>query len=509
MWMKGFFKRRNKQVYLERRAEERLQKRTDGIILDEHLENHLKKIEKVLGHSSDLVIRRCEVADRKAAVLFISGLVDEYKLDQFVMRPLLTCRISGESLEKQADDVFEACHIQETREFREWLDGLLSGKCLVLFDGFSVAILAGVEGWPKRSVEQPSGESVVRGPREGFIETVKVNTALIRKRLKDPDLRVKEMKVGERTKTAVHLLYIEGITNEKIVEEVQRRISRIRIDGVLEGGYVEELIQDYVWSPFPQLQNTERPDSAVGHLLEGKVVILVDGTPHALIAPAIFSQFYTSPEDYYERFMIASFLRFLRLLSLVIALLLPSVYIALISIHPEMLPTILLNAVASDRQLVPLTSIQEALGMELSVEILREAAIRLPRPIGSTIGIVGALVIGETAVIAGLISPLMVVVVGLTTVSSYANPNYNAAISLRLLRFLLMISASILGLYGVMLVLLLILIHLVKLRSFGVPYLAPFSPLRWSDLKDVFIRLPWTMMRKRPHLFRPDDPSRQ
>jgi len=360
-----------------------------------------------------------------------------------------------------------------------------------------------------RSVEEPKTAAVVRGPREGFSETLRVNTALIRRRLRDPDLRMKNYKVGRRTRTDLVLCYIEGVADPRVVEKVERRIQSIELDGVLESGYIEEMIQDDFWTPFPLIQNTERPDSVVSHLLEGKVAILVDGTPHALIAPAVFTQFYYSPEDYYERYMIATFLRFLRLLSLIFALLGPAFYIAFVSFHTEMLPSSLAIAMAAGRATVPFPSIVEALLMEISVEILREASVRLPGPIGPTIGIVGALVIGEASVTAGLVSPLMVIVVGLTTISSYANPSYNAAISLRLLRFPIMIVAAGFGLYGIVLSLMLLLHHLVKLESFGVPYMAPMAPLRWQDVKDLLIRVPWTMMKKRPSIYRPQDPVRE
>ena len=236
---------------------------------------------------------------------------------------------------------------------------------------------------------------------------------MIRRRLRDPDLRVDLLELGRRTETDIGLLYIKGIVDPKIVKEIKRRLQQINIDGVLESGYIEELIMDQVWSPFPQIQNTERPDAVVGHLLEGKVALIIDGTPHVLIAPAVFTQFYHSAEDYFERYLISTALRVIRVISLFIALLLPAIYIALVSFHPEMIPNPLAIAMAGGRAVVPFIPIVEAILMEFSVEILREASIRLPGPIGPTIGIVGALVIGEAAVTAGLVSPAMVIVVGI------------------------------------------------------------------------------------------------
>ncbi|MEX2103940.1 MAG: spore germination protein, partial [Bacilli bacterium] len=260
---------------------------------------------------------------------------------------------------------------------------------------------------------------------------------------------------------------------------------------------------------FPQMQNTERPDKVVGNLLEGKIAIVTDGTPFVLIAPATLVQFYHSPEDYYERFLIGTLIRFLRMFAMTIALFLPSLYIAFSSFHPEMIPSRLVIAMAAGRSTVPFPSVVEAFMMEVSIEILREASVRLPGPIGPTIGIVGALVIGQAAVQAGIVSPIMVIVVSLTTIGSLASPSYTAAISLRLLRFPMMIAAGMFGLYGIMLFFIFIVIHLSSLKPFGVPYMVPFSPSRIGDMKDTIVRAPLYKMKKRPSAFRSQDNIRK
>ena len=506
---------KRKQKMLEKYSQEKIDQ-LDDLPVYKDVEENVRYVAETLGKPVDLVIRQFTmqyIPDTKAAVIFFDELVDKEQIHNFILRPLM---LQGERIKVKTDvwhtAVESLVQVGETKEInnlKKMIDAVLAGDTVLFIDGYTKGLVIGTRGWEMRSITEPSAESVVRGSREGLSETITVSLGMIRRRLKDPHLRVDLFEIGKRTKTNVAMLYIKGIADPKIVKEFKKRLDRINIDGVLESGYIEELIMDQVWSPFPQIQNTERSDVVVGHLLEGNVALVVDGTPHVLIAPAVFTQFYHSAEDYFERYMISSALRLIRLISLVIALLLPSIYIALISYHPEMIPNTLAIAMAAGRSVVPFIPILEALIMEFSVEILREASIRLPGPIGPTIGIVGALVIGDAAVTAGLVSPAMVIVVGLTTISSYANPNYNAAISLRILRFPFMIAAATFGLYGIMILLFLLLIHLSQLKSFGVPYMGPFGPLNLKDIKDSFIRVPWKWMIQRPTIYRPQDKIRQ
>lgn len=497
-------------------GEKKLAERYQKVKIYEDIAINLELMKDALGRPSDIIFREFVLRidqQLNAAIVFIDEMVNKDLINDFILHPLM---IEGERITSEKtiwDTVHErlvsAGEITTITDIHNALSAVLSGDTVLFLDNCDKALVIGSKSWATKSISEPRAEAVVRGPREGLSETIVFSLAMIRRRLKDPDFRVRTYKIGERTKTCVTLLYIEGLTDEKLVADAQKRIEDIKIDGILETGYIEELIQDQIFTPFPQIQNTERPDAVVAHLLEGKFAILVDGTPHALIAPAIFSQFYHSPEDYYERFLISSFLRFVRLISFFVALMLPAFYIAFTSFHPEMIPQRLAIAMAAGRATVPFAAIIEALVMEFSVEILREASVRLPSPIGPTIGIVGALVIGDAAVSAGLVSPAMVIVVGLTTISSYANPSYSAAISVRLMRFPFMIMAAFLGLYGIMLFFFLLCGHLVQLRSFGVPYMAPYAPLHLGDLKDSFFRTPWNYMENRPVIFRPQDSKRQ
>lgn len=489
----------------------------EEIPISKRLEENIGRIRDILGESDDLVVREFSIGAKgelDAALLYIDGLTDSKVINDFILKSLMfDTRSEDPNVAVRESHIHEkytrfALTISEiacVENLKEALRGLLAGDGILLIKGSTTAILPNIKGWEKRGVEEPNTEHLVRGPRDGFTETLRVNTAQIRRRLQDPDLRIKNLTVGKRTNTNIALVYIEGIADPSVVEEVERRIQEIDIDGALESGYIEQFIEDNHWSPFPQIQNTERPDKATSNILEGKIVIIVDGTPFALIAPAIFNQFYQSPEDYYERFLIATLIRFIRMASMIIALLLPSIYIAFTSFHPEMIPSKLVIAMAAGRSTVPFPSIIEALLMEATMEILREASVRLPGPIGPTIGIVGALVVGDAAVSAGIVSPIMVIVVALTTIGSFASPSYSAAIALRMLRFPIMMIASIFGLYGIMLAIILIVIHLCSLKSFGVPYLTPFSPRRFTDMKDSMIRVPLYWMKKRPSFFSQGD----
>lgn len=493
-------KQKKRSNYLQEHSNKSMEKVPDVELTDD-LEANLALILGQLGGCDDLVVRSFPTkSGAAAALLFIDGMVDRNVVSEYVIRQMTS--LASTSAEPAANE------LESKVGLREVIRNILSGTAVLLVDGQQRAYLNNARGWDRRRVKEPDSEAVVRGPRDGFCETLCVNSALVRVRLKDPALRLRHIVVGQRTQTDIFIMYVEGIAAPSIVEEVLARMDKIDIDAVLESGYIEHMIEDRTWSPFPQMQNTERPDKVVANLLEGKVAILIDGTPFALIVPAVFSQFYQSPEDYYESFYIVTLIRVVRVISLTLALLLPSLYISFSSYHPEMIPSRLVIAMTAGRSTVPFPSLVEALLMEIAVEILREASVRLPHPIGPTIGIVGALVIGDAAVKAGLVSPIMVIIVALTTIGSFTSPTYSASISTRVLRFPLMIMAGILGLYGIVLFLMLLLVHLASLKSFGVPYMSPLSPLNLVDMKDFVVRLPWQLMKKRATVFHPQDEER-
>jgi spore germination protein KA len=385
-------------------------------------------------------------------------------------------------------------------DLEKGIHALLSGDTYLLIDGSTKAFVIPTRGWDARSIDEPQTEQVVRGPRDGFTENLRTNTALVRRRIRDPELRIDAMNVGKRTKTDINIAYIKGIVKNGLVEEVKKRIGRIEIDGVLESGYIEELIEDAPLSPFTTIMSTERPDKVAAALLEGRVAIFVDNTPFVLIAPTSFWQFLQASDDYYTRYMAGSFFRIIRHFAFLISLTLTSIYVMLVSFHQEMIPTPLALSIASGREVVPLPVLIEALMMDLVFELMREAGLRMPKPVGQAVSIVGSLVIGQAAVQAGIVSPFMVIIVAITGIASFAIPNYGASFSIRIIRFPLLIASGTMGLLGFASMFTVLVIHALTLRSFGESYLAPATPFQPSDQKDALIRFPWWKMNKRPQV---------
>ncbi|PAB56353.1 spore germination protein [Anaeromicrobium sediminis] len=486
------------------------------------LQENIQLVKETLGESSDIVIREFyagEKSQMKIGIIYTEGLADTELIQDFIMKPLtLDIRMTHlepsvcshkETLQILKDFVLPKGSIKEISDLENLFLHLLSGDTIILIDGYSEGFSASSRGWKDRGVTAPDSESVIRGPKDGFSETLRTNTALIRRRIKDPNLWIETKQIGRRTKTDVAVAYIKGVANDNTVKEVRRRLDQIDIDGILESGYIEELIQDETYTPFPTVYNTERPDSIAAGLLEGRIAIIVDGTPFVLLVPALFVQFFQAAEDYYERFDIATMVRIIRYLSFFVALLTPSIYIAITTFHQEMIPTSLLISIAAQRDGVPFPALIEALLMEITFEILREAGVRMPRAAGAAISIVGALVLGEAAVQAGIISPVMVIVVSITAISSFVAPSFNMAIAVRILRFIFMLLASTFGLFGITLGLIALTLHLCSLRSFGIPYMDPIAPFIWADQKDVILRFPHFAMFSRPRLMNQENVIRQ
>lgn len=467
---------------------------------DLHL--NLSTLKSIYKDCSDVVFRSFFIGGYlDACLIYIEGLSNTEEMDSNVLGPLMKeSTDKTNSLTELLKKKLFVSKVQQVSTFSDCLEQLSVGNPVLIIDRECQGFALGLAKWEKRSIEEPSAEAVVRGPREGFTETLGVNISLLRRKVRSPQLKIKTMKVGRVTRTEVAILYIEGIADKTLIEEVKNRIERIEMDGILETGYIEEMIEDNPFSPFPQVLNTERPDVAVSSLLEGRVVIMADGTPFALIAPTTLYSLLQSSEDYYQRFLIGTAIRWLRYASLVISLYLPALYVAIMTYHQEMLPTTLLLSIAASREIVPFPALVEALLMEITFEALREAGVRLPKQVGAAVSIVGALVIGQAAVEAGIVSAPMVMVVAITGIASFTIPRYSAAIAFRLLRFPMIILAGILGMLGVMLGILFLLIHLSTLRSYGVPYLTPMAPMKGRELKDVLMRAPWWMLNTRPNL---------
>ncbi|MEK3745575.1 spore germination protein [Brevibacillus sp. FSL K6-0770] len=456
--------------------------------------NREQELAEQMSGSSDYVQQQLRIGENVYTVCYLECLVEANY-------------IQDEIVEKLADP---ACrfpfHTLETTP--EAIEAILYGNLVIYSHAEQVLYVASGTGMETRNVQESENESSLRGPRDGFVESVSTNLSLIRRRYPDPELKVDIRQIGRRTKTKVALAYINGIVNPVILDEVKTRLSTMDIDGVMDSGTVEQWIEDSWYSPFPQTQYTESPARVLHMLLEGRIAIIVDGSPFVLIVPVTFSMLFQAPDDYYERWMIGSAIRIIRITGASIALILPSLYIALISYHPGMIPTQLALTISAARAEVPFPSFLEAVFMEATLEMLREAGLRLPKIMGQTIGIVGGLVIGQSAVEAGIVSPVLVIVVAITAISSFLVPAYNGAIALRLLRFPLMLLAGSLGLFGLILGILAILAHLVSLKSFGINYFSPLVPYRPSDWKDMFVRAPLTYLRDRPEILHPQDKKR-
>lgn len=476
----------------------------------EDIEVNRKVIKEFLKDCDDIVYKEFSVGAEqhlKFLLVYTDGMSDRNLLNEAVLNALMVhAREVPPDIEKPGEELYRlvrygglpASELAELDNIEEAVLAILIGDAVLFIDGSRKCIVIGAKGWPIRGVSEPNTESLIRGPRDGFTETFRVNTALVRRRIRDYRLKLKQMRVGVRSFTDVGIFYIQDIVKPELVDEVIRRIKTINIDAIIESGYIEQLIEDNYLSPFPQTSVTERPDEVAASLYEGRVAILVDNSPFALIVPTTLNSLFQSPEDYYDRWFIATILRFIRYTASIISLILPAAYIAVTSFHPGIMPSKLVISIAAAREGIPFPAIIEAFLMEATFELLREAGLRLPVPIGSTIGIVGGIVIGSAAVEAGIVSPIMVIIVAVTAISSFSIPNYSLSVGFRMLRFAFMVLAGVLGLYGIMLGFLLVLSHLVKLKSFGVPYMYPYVSLSASDFKDTVVRVPLFLMGRRP-----------
>ncbi|MGE5626799.1 MAG: spore germination protein [Solirubrobacterales bacterium] len=478
----------------------------DEIFIEQN--KNIEYLKSVLIDNSDVVYRNFYIGKNSCAIVYIDGMSDKLLLDAYVLKPVM---LRGENLDvnKIKDELLTVSDVKSTKSMKDSIKAILSGDTVMFLDGLLEAFVIGTRLWPARSVSEPSGETVLRGGRDGFTETIRFNTALVRRRIRDTRLRVVSKSIGTRSKTDVAFMYIEDIVNKDVLEEVNKRVEKINIDAILDSGYVEQFIEDNKNSPFPQTQNTERPDVTAAALYEGRIAILVDNSPFAVIVPATLPNLFQSPDDYYQRWLFSSAVRILRFFSIFLSLILPSLYVAATSFNPSIIPTRLAYFIAASREGVPFPAFIEALIMEISLAFLMESVVRLPKPISATIGIVGGLIIGQAAVSAGVVSPIMIIIVSVTAITSFTAPNYEVNSAFRIVRLILIILSSILGLYGIMIGLIVLLIHLSRLKSFGIPYLSPIVNPNGHDYKDLFIRAPLSSLKKRPEYMKTVDKVRQ
>lgn len=467
-------------------------------LLGRHLQSNLREIREGLGDAADLRVREFTLPTEerlRAALVYLDGKIDPALLSEQGLSPLLHQELimSLNSIQ-QIQNLISLPEVAPVRTLPEVYGAVLAGKAVLLLEDRPTGLALEVKGYDARKIEEPKIEAAVRGPREAFVESLPTNLTIIRRRIPNRRLRLETIRVGKVAPTLVAIAYLEGMAPERLVEEVRRRLSRLEVDAVLDIGYIEELVDDNPLSPFPSTRFSERPDVVASQILAGDVAILVDGSPDVITVPSTLNSLMQSAEDYYERYPIVSIVRFFRWVALFITLLVPSFYVAVTTFHNELIPTSLLLRMAASREGIPFPAFVEALLMESAFEILREAGIRMPRPLGPAITIVGVLVIGDAAVRAGVVSPIMIIVVGLTAIAAFAIPNYNLANALRLWRFPMLFLAGAFGLFGLTWGFLMILSHLLSMESFGVPYLTPFSPTRRWAWRDTLYRMPWWLL---------------
>lgn len=482
-------------------------------VIYRRLEDNERWIRSLLGDSSDLVLRRTQVlggkgtGPREALVCYLEAMADPAAVADVIIRAVsYEAGMLGSHVRSAPGAeplLLHAGSLRLVREWREVLHGVLSGDTVLFVEGEDRAVLCATRGFETRSIEEPALESTLKGPREGFVESISVNLSLLRRWVKTPRLCFHRLILGDLVNLRVEVAYVKGLAGPELVEEVLSRLRRIKLEDPLGSNAVAEFISDTPLAPVPLVLATERPDRAAAALTEGRVVILVDNTPYALIVPCDMGMVLTSPEDHYVNSLFAFLNRTLRLLSLVITLTAPGLYVALTTFHAEMLPTAFFMRLQAAREGVPLPSLAEAVIMGAVFEILREAGLRMPRQVGQAISVVGALVIGDAAVRAAIISPIMLVVVGITAITAFAIPGYVALVAMWLPRLLFTLVAGILGIFGMAAAVTVGLYYTLSLRSFGVSYWYPYLPLTLSDLKDLVFRAPhWAMVRRPSQLAR-------
>ncbi|WHY00240.1 spore germination protein [Neobacillus sp. DY30] len=456
------------------------------------IEKNIKMLEEHFCHTEDLMKKELVFAKQRCVILYLDPLVKKELLQSSIIEPIL---------EREMDDIELVVHAAEVKKntlISEVGKQLLDGFCVILLEDDPFAYTASVGGVEGRSIEEPKNERNIKSSHDGLVEEFNSNLQLLRKRIKSPYLKVKYFTIGNLTQTKVGMVYLENLANKELVDEVERRLSSIEIDQLYTLGNLEQLIEDNPFSPFPQNLATERPDRAVSYLAEGKITIIVDGSPRVLVVPITFFAFYQAPDDYNSRWLVGSFFRIIRIFSFIVAISLPAIYIAIVSFHSEVLPIGILYSIRTSLEYVPFPPFVEAITMQIILELLKESSIRLPSPIAQTIGIVGGLVIGTAIVDAHIVSNMMIVVIGFTAIASFVAPINEMGTSARLLGFPIMIAATLFGFFGIVFVLMLLFMHLCKLDSFGSPYFSPLAPFKKEEIKDTFIRLPFWKLNTRP-----------
>lgn len=481
--------------------------------LTKNLQENIDTMDALFKDCADAIKRKMTVGGiNKVDIYFvyIDNMVDKTLLEEDTLRNLIY-RMDDMPAQDQFDYIkdkgLRSADISEVVTMYEAVKFILGGDTIILVDGYDKALKVSVRGMASRGVPTAENEVAVRGSKESFSEALYINRVLLRRRIKDTNMKIVQTTVGTRTLTDVAIVYIEGVARPEVVEEIQQRIREFVVDGIFDSGMLEQLTERNVFSPFPEFQATERPDKAASALVEGRVVLIVDNSPMALLLPTTMNSFFQASDDTYSRWEVATMIRIIRFLGAFITVALPGLYIAVVNYQPELLSSALALSFAAAREGVPFSVLFEVILMEFAFEMLLEAGIRLPGPMGSTLGIVGGLVIGDAAVSANLVSPMVVIIIAMTAISAFTVPNEAFSAAFRVVRYLIIILSAFFGLYGFVLGIMILLIHLAGLKSFGVPYLLPFAASGLggkSDGRDAIIRYPLNKLKDRPSYAKDD-----
>lgn len=485
--------------------------------LTKSLKENKAAINQALRDCGDIVQREFRIGggDGKLLMIYTDNIVDGEAIRESILENIMLDYHSEKTegiLQKLLEEAIAIGEVKPINTVDAVCDGVLWGDTVLLMEGNDFALQATTKNFPNRGVSKAETEVVVQGPKDAFMEVMAFNIVLTRRRIRDPRLKLKRKKAGTRSRTDIALMYMEDLVRPELLRRVEDRLDKMNLDAVLDSGFVEQLMESRQYSPFPQIQMTERPDKTASALLEGRVVLLVDNTPYAILLPATLNTFFQAAEDYYDRWEIMSVIRFLRYVAAFFAVTLPGLYLAFAVYHPQLLPTGLALKIASTRGAIPFSVVGEVLIMEFAFELLREAGIRLPSPVSSTIGIVGGIIIGSAAVDAGIVSPVVVIVSALTGICTFVIPNVSIVSGLRLSKYLVIFFASVLGIFGVWAAILLLLAHLSSLTSYGIPYLYPFCSSSVNDdrdWEDSIFRLPLSKMKRRPIFTKPAERQRK
>ena len=479
-----------------------------SLILDENI----KTLENLFADSQDFIGRKFPLGDIWGSnapniyMAYIDMMTDRSLNDMTVIKRLFDMDFSKIATSQDLystlkDRAIATTDISEAENMKDVLYFIHAGDTAVFVEGFTKVIIIATRGFPNRGVQAADTEVVVQGPKESFNEVMRFNTALVRRRIRDTNLKVKQSKLGVRSQTDIALMYMEDIVRPEVLQEVERRLETINVDGISDSGCVEQFIEENWLSPFPQMQLTERPDKVASSLLEGRIAIIVDNSPFVILVPVTLNCLFQSAEDYYSRWQVMSITRVLRFVGAFLAVALPAFYVAVALYHPGMIPLTMISRLAEASQAVPFPAVLEIFLLDAAFEMLREASIRLKSASGGTIGIVGGLIIGQAAVEAGLVSPIVVIIVAMTSIATFAIPNISLVYSFRLVKYFLLIMAALFGFLGLSLGLIVTLVHLASLTSFNFPYLMPFAAgeiNNYREMKDSVFRFPITRLKKRP-----------